>query len=190
MPNNDKLEVKLESMVYQHIVPLLGQMAEDQQLTTAETRRLRFTVDEQSFEPLFRYNVLYSEDLFLHCVFNLLDNAAKYSRGDSEVQIRGRYDEVAQRFVVSISNLTSPKGHRIDKVDKDRLMERGERGDRARLTTAGGRGIGLWIAKKFMEAVKGDLNILSTDSRDRNVFNLRFRTGIPPGDPVHESLNR
>jgi len=182
LAKHDRLEAELSIMHFRDIVPLLQQMAADQDITKANNRRIRFRVDDASFEPLYRLSVMYSQQLLLHCIFNLLDNAAKYSRSDSEVQIRANYDEGGKRFLIAISNQTGPNGHRVDRADRDRLVERGERGDRARLTTAGGRGIGLWLVKKFMEAMKGDLIVIPTDSRDRNVFILSFRTCLPQGE--------
>jgi len=173
-------EVQWKAMRFEEIVPLVQQMAKDQQ-TVAAHRKITFVVDEGSFAALYRIGVYYSHDLFLHCLFNLLDNASKYSKKKSEVQIRARYDEFQKRFLLSVNNQISPHGHRIDSRDRNRLIQRGERGDHAVLTTAGGRGIGLWIVARFMAAINGDLQIQPTDSRDRNTFSLSFRVGIPKG---------
>ncbi|MCX6602250.1 MAG: ATP-binding protein, partial [Acidobacteria bacterium] len=136
---------------------------------------------EDSFQVLRNLTTYFSNHLLLHCVFNLLDNAAKYSMSESEITIRGAYDDNTKRFTIAVSNQIVPNGHRIEPKDRKRLKERGVRGDRALVTTAGGRGIGLWIVEKFMLAMRGELMILPTDSRNRNVFLLSFPRRKPKG---------
>ena len=176
-----KLDTDFEVMLADELVAMLVQMGEDQETALMGKRDLRFAVDAPSFEILHRMTIYYSKYLFLHCMFNLLDNASKYSKTNSEVVIRARFDEEKGRFVISVINQVLPYGHRIEAADRKRLVKRGERGERAMMTTAGGRGIGLWIVQKFMEAMGGDLIILPTDSRDRNTFSLSFRKTSPKG---------
>lgn len=176
LAKGDRIDAPIEVMKHDAIVQKLKESAADQALVASEMDKpLRFTVDEKSFEPVWTKSVLYSEQLFSHCILNLLDNATKYSRSGTDVQIYGRFDESRNRFAISVSN----EGFLIRPDEAKRLVERGVRGDRALKTTAGGRGIGLWIVQQFMQAIKGDLIILPTDSRNRNVFSLAFPSGQP-----------
>jgi len=73
-------------------------------------------------------------------------------------------------------------GYPILSEHKKKLVERGYRGDRARLTIVNGRGIGLYIVKEFMESVGGILEIIPTDSRGLNEFRLAFRVETTKGE--------
>ena len=181
LAKEERIEATFEVMRAEEMISTLVQMSEDQETAIPENRRLRFTVDRASFEVLHRLTVYYSKHLFLHCLFNLLDNAGKYSKSNTEVTIRARGED--DRFVISVTNtvVNTAAGHRIEVEDRKRLLRRGERGRRAALTTASGRGIGLYIVQKFMAAMGGEIIILPTDSRDRNTFSLSFRNGVPKG---------
>lgn len=169
LAKDEPIDAPLSIVEHDHFVDLLRESAADQQLLAQEMEKsLRFVVDERSFEPLWSISAQFTEHLFLHCLFNLLDNATKYSRRGTQVDICGRHDEKNARFLISVSN----EGFRILPEERKRLIQRGERGNRAMLTTAGGRGIGLWIVDKFMQAMKGELIVLPTDSRSRNVISL------------------
>jgi signal transduction histidine kinase len=101
---------------------------------------------------------------------NLLDNAVKYSFKGTTVTVRASLDQ--KHFRISVAN----RGIPISSQDKKRLTERGYRGERASRAVAQGRGIGLYIVKKLMQAMGGDLEIIPTDSGGLNEFRLLLRT--------------
>jgi len=171
LSKGEPIRASLEVLTYEYLVGALQQMAADESVIVSPERRLRFVVDNESFEPFRRKTVYAAKDLLEQCLFNLLDNAAKYSSSNTEITLRGGAKENKGTLTIAVLN----KGHRIESSMKKRLIERGYRGDRALRTTASGRGIGLWIVQQFMEAMGGSLNVVPTDGRGLNEFQLVFK---------------
>jgi signal transduction histidine kinase len=161
-------KLELQVLVPERVVKRLNELAEDQESAADPTKKLLFRVDGASFEVLAFHNVQANAELLEHAVMNLLDNAAKYSFRQTVVLVRGGLDHTESRFQLSVIN----KGYPITPQDKKKLVQRGYRGDRARLTVVEGRGLGLYIVKQFMQAMGGDLVIIPTDSRGLNEFRL------------------
>ncbi|MBC7713665.1 MAG: HAMP domain-containing histidine kinase [Rhizobacter sp.] len=86
---------------------------------------------------------------------NLLDNAIKYSRPDSEVTIKCSIED--QQAVFSIID----KGQGIPKDDIPRIWERLYRGDKSRHEK--GFGLGLSLVKIFIESNEGQVTVESTE---------------------------
>lgn len=100
---------------------------------------------------------------------NLLDNAGKYSDLNTNVTVRASLSQ--KHFRISVTN----RGIPISRDDRKHLVERGVRGDQAMSIVAHGRGLGLYIAEKLMQAMGGDLEIIPTDSGGLNEFRLLLR---------------
>jgi len=169
---------ELQILIPDHLVKHLTEMAEDQESVADQTKRLNFRVDADSFEVLRFVTVKANLELLVHSVMNLLDNAAKYSLKQTTVTICGGLNHNRSHFYISVANI----GYPILSEHKKKLVERGYRGDRARLTIVNGRGIGLYIVKEFMESVGGILEIIPTDSRGLNEFRLAFRVETTKGE--------
>ncbi len=100
-------------------------------------------------------------------LYNVIMNAIKYSERNSSIHIyRGL---VPPKFSDSIEIRNVGIG--IDKGDEKKIFELGYREERSK-RLAIGQGKGLYIAKRIMEAQKGDIVLINND--DPTIFGLYF----------------
>jgi two-component system OmpR family sensor kinase len=98
------------------------------------------------------------ESLIETVFYQILDNATKYSFEHERVFV-----EVAEnrsQVVVTVRN-TGPK---INNEERERLFERGFRGNQARLVTGSGSGWGLYIVSSVMKSLGGSAKIHTVSS--------------------------
>lgn len=91
-------------------------------------------------------------------VFNLLDNAVKYSPDDAEVLVQAR-SEGGGRLSLAVTD----NGIGIPRRDLDRVFERFYRVDRARSRGTGGTGLGLAIVRHVASNHRGEVTVESTE---------------------------
>jgi signal transduction histidine kinase len=89
-------------------------------------------------------------------VYNLLDNAVKYSHQNGRIFIEGGAPD--QEVVLSVSD----QGVGIAPADLPRIFERFYRADRARSRELGGTGLGLSIVKHIAQLHGGRVEAEST----------------------------
>jgi two-component system phosphate regulon sensor histidine kinase PhoR len=108
---------------------------------------------------------------------NLLDNAIKYGRSDSEVRVEAelRRDEVAGFVAVAVHD----RGDGIPSIHLARLTERFYRVDTARSREMGGTGLGLAIVKHIVNRHRGAFEIDSTIGVG-SVFTVLLRAANAP----------
>ncbi|HVF14728.1 MAG TPA: ATP-binding protein, partial [Acidimicrobiales bacterium] len=108
-------------------------------------------------------------------VYNLLENAVKYSPAGSLIEVRGRAtvsDEGADgRPEVEIS--VRDEGIGIPARDHERIFERFYRVDSTRSVTAGGTGLGLSIVRNVVTNHQGSVRVDSEESQG-STFTLRL----------------
>jgi len=97
--------------------------------------------------------------LLEHAVMNLIDNAAKYSRPESGVEVR------AARAGGQVNIRVRDEGCGIGAEHLPRLFERFYRADKARSRELGGTGLGLAIVKHIARAHGGSVSVDSTPGR-------------------------
>jgi two-component system sensor histidine kinase KdpD len=108
--------------------------------------------------------------LFEQVLFNLMDNAAKYSPDDTKIAIRSRRD--GRWVVLDISD----EGGGIPSEEVEHIFDkfyRAQKGDHVRP----GTGLGLAIARGFVEAMHGD--ITASNRADRSGAVLTIRLPVP-----------
>jgi signal transduction histidine kinase len=105
--------------------------------------------------------------LFRQALQNLIDNAIKYSPGDSTIAIAVR-DEGAH-VAVSVTD----RGAGISAENRAQLMQRFFRPDRGRGRNSGGFGLGLSITKAYMRVLGGDLSYFPAEPHG-STFQLRL----------------
>jgi signal transduction histidine kinase len=106
-------------------------------------------------------------------VTNLLSNAFKYSPEGAPVIVRlTKLEDFAQ---VSVQDWG--EGIAID--DQDRVFERFYRADKGLTQTAGGFGLGLFIARRLAEAMGGGL-VLSSRSGEGSTFSVSLPLPMAP----------
>jgi len=109
--------------------------------------------------------------LFEQVLFNLLDNAAKYSPAGTTIRIRGWRDQDAVCLEVL------DEGDGIPPADLEHIFDkfyRAEKGDRVRA----GTGLGLAISRGFVEALQGQITAANRPDRPGAVFAIRLP--VPP----------
>jgi two-component system sensor histidine kinase KdpD len=127
----------------------------------------RITLEVPRDLPLLRLDPV----LFEQVLFNILDNAAKYSPPGTEVRLRARRTEDVLKIEVM------DEGPGIPPEDQERIFDkfyRVQAGDRKRA----GTGLGLAICRGFVEAMGGTIVAGNRSGRTGAVFTLTF--SIPP----------
>jgi len=102
-------------------------------------------------EVIFKHN----SSLIEQAIINLLNNAIKYSDGNSEIKI------TVVRLKAEIKISVEDKGSGIPEEHLSRLFERFYRVDKARSRQLGGTGLGLSIVKHIALAHKGSVTVTS-----------------------------
>ena len=104
-------------------------------------------------------------------VFNLLDNAVKFSEPGGRVDVAVEADQ--QALAVSVAD----EGVGIPATEQSRIFERFYRVDRARSRNTGGTGLGLSIVRHVVMNHGGDVSVTS-----REGFGARFTVRLPLGN--------
>ena len=124
-------------------------------------------------EPPRRLAVGGDRRQLVSAIYNLLDNAVKYSERGSSVQVGARTDG---RWVdVEVED----HGIGIPRRDLERVFERFYRVDRARSRETGGTGLGLAIVRHVATNHAGDVRVESTEG-EGSTFTLRLPVGTGP----------
>ncbi len=152
------------------LVKSLEEAARDHALLLDPKRSIVFKVDAESFQVLD--HVVAQADLGLldQMVGNLLDNAAKYSFPKTEVRIRGGLARNGGYFYIGVSN----RGVAVSPEEARTLADRGQRSDTVIWRKQEGSGIGLHLVEEILEAHKGHLEIVPTNSQGVTEFRLLF----------------
>jgi len=107
----------------------------------------------------------HNPSLIEQAIINLLNNAIKYSDGDSEIKIT----VIKENHDIKIN--IEDQGSGIPEEHLSRLFERFYRVDKARSRALGGTGLGLSIVKHIALAHKGSVNVQSEINKG-SVFSI------------------
>jgi two-component system sensor histidine kinase KdpD len=133
--------------------------------------RIRVQLEQKDVIAVGRFDFV----LALRALVNLLDNALKYSRPDSPVELHVRSDASFLYFDVEDRGPGVPPGE-ADRIFEPFYRRSGELGARAQ-----GAGLGLAIAKSLAEAQNGSVTLTArADGGSR--FTLALPTGKLPTD--------
>ncbi|ACK72473.1 integral membrane sensor signal transduction histidine kinase [Gloeothece citriformis PCC 7424] len=105
-------------------------------------------------------------DRLLQVLYNLIDNAIKYS--DPQTPITVKLDR-QQQAIIQVCD----RGVGIPLQDQARIFERFYRVDETRSRSTGGTGLGLSIVKTFVEGMGGNISVSSQPGKG-SVFSLTF----------------
>jgi len=108
--------------------------------------------------------------LFEQVLFNLLDNAAKYSPPETTISIKSRRER--DQVVLEVAD----EGHGIPPDELESVFDkfyRAQKGDHVRP----GTGLGLAISRGFVEAMRGTIS--AANRRDRSGAILAIRLPVP-----------
>jgi two-component system sensor histidine kinase KdpD len=115
--------------------------------------------------------------LFEQVLFNLLDNAAKYSPPDSRIQIRAYRD--GDQVILQVMD----EGEGIPAGDVERVFNKFYRANGTDRQRAG-TGLGLAICRGFVEAMHG--TITAGNRTDRPGAVITILLPVPGGAPLPE----
>lgn len=107
----------------------------------------------------------HNSSLIEQAIINLLNNAIKYSDGNSEIKI------TVVKLKTEIKISVEDKGSGIPEEHLSRLFERFYRVDKARSRQLGGTGLGLSIVKHIALAHKGSVTV-SSEINKGSIFSL------------------
>jgi signal transduction histidine kinase len=131
----------------------------------AEAKHMTLDVDLQ---PDLR--VFADEKALGQVLFNLLDNAIKYTPGGGHISVRARGSNGSVRIEVC------DDGPGIEPEHRQRIFERFYRVDAGRSREMGGTGLGLSIVKNLIEAMGGQVG-LDSNTPSGSIFWLTIPAG-------------
>ncbi len=138
-----------------------------------DDKPMRMVIDSRSLDT--HLQVSGHGDLLRQVMVNLVDNAIKYSRAHSKIEIRGMTWPRGRVLEVSSEGLPIPKDAR------ESIFERGFRTERAKAVVPHGTGFGLWLVRRILES--HDAKILCDEvvikGRKRIVFRITFPHPAP-----------
>ena len=108
-------------------------------------------------------------------IYNLTDNAVKYSGKNGKVRVELRHED--HDVVLTVAD----NGPGIPEEDLPKVFERFYRVDKARSRESGGTGLGLSIAKEIVDRHQGSIALV-----DRPGPGLTLRIELPVEGPGHE----
>ncbi len=151
------------------LVHLVIAEAVDRVRGAAEQRGIAIDVEE----PAARLGVFGDRRQLVSAMYNLLDNAVKYSDAGSPIHVQahtdGRFLELAVR----------DHGIGIPRRDLERVFERFYRVDRARSRETGGTGLGLAIVRHIANNHAGEVRVDSSEG-EGSTFTLRLPLATGP----------
>jgi len=133
---------------------LLVNLADDFQ-PLGWARAIDIHVDTTTFAKV--PDVLAIRPLISQVFSNIIENAVKYSKSNSVVEIQGRFKPSDDAAVVSIRS----EGISLPLEDRQRIFERGYRTREATNAYPAGTGFGLYIARKIMDIHEGEIDVES-----------------------------
>lgn len=93
------------------------------------------------------------KDAMTQAIFNLLDNAVKFSRGEVEAEVTA--EKIGNTIIIKIKD----KGIGIENDEKDKIFEKFYRGESAVKYFIKGTGLGLALVKYTIEAHNGHIYV-------------------------------
>jgi len=106
------------------------------------------------------------EDSMTQVVYNLIDNAIKFSDPDSTIGLE--VWQCGQRVYVSVSN----KGETIPHEELPKIFDRFQKADKSRSENRDGLGLGLYIVKQILDGHEEDIFVTSSNGMTRFIFSL------------------
>ena len=126
---------------------------------------------ELKHEPEFQPMVRISRRILTEMFDNIISNAVKYSRNDSEIIIRlSPLSPPNSGFRFEVHDQASP----IPEETKNTLFQKFKKGPHAPLGNSSSHGIGLAIVKRLVGLYKGKIGVSKREDTEGNVFYLEI----------------
>ena len=128
------------------------------QETRAAVERARFPVEEKNGSLTVEFkqedlSIVADESHFSNAIFNLLDNAIKYSQGPPTINLTGRYDKGELKIAIE------DKGIGMTKEQQRQVFDKFYRVPTGNLHDVKGFGLGLNYVKYIIEAHHGHIEL-------------------------------
>jgi signal transduction histidine kinase len=156
-----KVSIKLER------VRLSDVLEETLSLAKESTGKHEFVIDIESNLP----DVFADRDKLIHVIGNILSNAVKYSPNGGRITLSAHNEQERRRIVVSVAD----EGIGIGPADRDLLFTTFHRIQRPETRGIRGSGMGLYIAKEWIEAMGGEI-WLDSELNKGSIFFVAFPT--------------
>lgn len=134
----------------------------------AKEKNLQIVIDESFPEVIIKADKKIIEPM----IFNLLNNAVKYSLRDTVIHIKGELKQDKDKLIIEFINFSKfnmPK----NKKGKEKIFElftRGENIDEGEIEGHGvGHGVGLWVISESAKAHKGKVDYVCNKISDYNI---------------------
>src|SRR5262245_2329790 len=145
---------------------------------SAAERRMRIWLEDRETP----YIVTGQVDLLRQVFTNLFENAVKYGHEDTQVTVKVHGQKSTGELLVEVVN----KGPGFDHSDRERIFERGFRGENAKNVIASGSGLGLYICREILDAAFGArIEAEHSPKLAETIFRIRF-----PAFRIDESVRR
>lgn len=112
--------------------------------------------------------ILVDTDKFQQIMLNLIENAVKYSPENTTITIKTEYNE--KKVLIKISD----EGIGISDENKEKIFEKFARLDTPLTRKTQGSGLGLYIVKKTVEKMDGEIFITDNEPKG-SCFTLEFK---------------
>jgi signal transduction histidine kinase len=147
-----------QDMFAEELCTLILVLCNDVARCSNEERFLKFEVNETSIKRNAPRTLSVDKDLISEAIYNLLDNAEKYSHVRGLIRTSGGTSR-AGKFFISVTS----RGERIEKGEENDCLKRRWRSPRLAGKTGSGSGLGLYIVDKIMKAHSGRVIVVPTD---------------------------
>ena len=119
----------------------------------ASIKEQKIEVLQDEFHSFRRPKVWVIKNLFSQVIYNLFENATKYTDADSRITVGLDADASSVRIKFH------SEGAPISATEAARIFDRGERGVSAKALHPAGTGFGLYIARRIMDIHKGSISV-------------------------------
>ncbi len=167
----DRNKMKVE---FKAIDPVKVVAEEMQNLSTvAAGKHIKLSI-VSAVDPALRMRG--DEDMFREIVINLTDNAIKYSKENTNVEVK-----VRQLTSGSLRIEFKDQGMGIEEKNVNRLFKQFYRVENSMTEEQQGTGLGLYITKKYIDAMEGEIGVTSTFGTGSTFyFDLKeFKAAVP-----------
>jgi signal transduction histidine kinase len=111
----------------------------------------------KGLDSLEKHNIYADSDLITHIIYNLIDNAIKFSNENGEIDISVKSENNNVYFKIRNT------GEGISEKDIPHIFERFYKTDKSRSIDKNGTGLGLFIAKSIIDLHNGTILVRSTE---------------------------
>lgn len=119
-------------------------------------------------------SILVDRDKFQQVMMNLIENAAKYSVDNTDINISSGFCENCEYVSIRVTNF----GVGIDENDYEKIFNKFARIDNPLTRKVQGSGLGLYITKKLVDKMNGKISVKSSAAK-AGIYETTFEVKFP-----------